>query len=698
LSQTKKRITYEYDLISGNVNKVNYQAGRNDEFYHRYCYDADNRITKVETSRDDYIWDTDAKYFYYEHGPLARCEIGEKHVAGTDYAYTLQGWLKGVNSSVLNTSYDIGKDADITQNGLNRQFATDAYGYSLGYYKDDYTAVNPSANTMIDNFLASVTNGSSMDNAGPSLYNGNIRHMTIVMRENLKEAVLAIHGIAYQYDQANRIRKSNVFTSTDIVNVNNFDNTINDGRYQTEYHYDLNGNITQLKRSGIDNTDPLNPFGPGVGVFDMDDMSYKYANNGNGRNEHDLQTSSYDYRDGSVAAPPVSPNYNTNQLTQVIDANGAINGGDFPGTGTNNYHYDNIGQLIKDDSEEIENITWDVYNKIETIRYSNPNHQDLAFKYDASGNRIAKIVKEKDASNNIKTADNWISYFYQRDASGNIMAVYKQNIDLVSGSLYKATNTLIERDIYGSSRLGTDNIEQVTETYYNATIGGGSGLPGSVSVFKTTGVNLATEGLLTISDESGSEINMIIKANDKEALTLNIPTTFSINGDTISGGGEYTVTPGQIVNLQISGSSFNSNLNGRNTLFLQNNETTLQYSALGPITISSISATVINYYTRVIGEKVYEKSNHLSNVLVTLSDRKFPTQTTTGIGNTYDFYQPNVLSYSDYYPFGSLLPNRYSGGNEYRYGFNGMEGDDEVKSEGNSYTTYFRSYDPRLGK
>ena len=36
---------------------------------------------------------------------------------------------------------------------------------------------------------------------------------------------------------------------------------------------------------------------------------------------------------------------------------------------------------------------------------------------------------------------------------------------------------------------------------------------------------------------------------------------------------------------------------------------------------------------------------------------------------------------------------------DYRYGFNGMEKDDEVKSgAGNTYTTHFRKYDPRLGR
>lgn len=47
-----------------------------------------------------------------------------------------------------------------------------------------------------------------------------------------------------------------------------------------------------------------------------------------------------------------------------------------------------------------------------------------------------------------------------------------------------------------------------------------------------------------------------------------------------------------------------------------------------------------------------------------------------------------------------LLNNRHGSvdSDTYRYGFNGMEGDDEVKGEGNIYTTYFRKFDPRLGR
>jgi hypothetical protein len=68
---------YEYDLISGNVHQVKFQAGKTDQFYHKYEYDADNRLTHVYTSIDGELWDKEARYNYYRHGPLARTEKGE---------------------------------------------------------------------------------------------------------------------------------------------------------------------------------------------------------------------------------------------------------------------------------------------------------------------------------------------------------------------------------------------------------------------------------------------------------------------------------------------------------------------------------------------------------------------------------------------------------------------------------------------
>jgi hypothetical protein len=89
-------LDYDYDLISGIVKKVLYQKDKNDQWLHKYDYDADNRLVRTFTSRDGYIWERDAKYFYYLHGPLGRTELGELQVQGVDNAYTLHGWINPV--------------------------------------------------------------------------------------------------------------------------------------------------------------------------------------------------------------------------------------------------------------------------------------------------------------------------------------------------------------------------------------------------------------------------------------------------------------------------------------------------------------------------------------------------------------------------------------------------------------------------
>ncbi|MCX6263280.1 MAG: hypothetical protein NTZ47_01890, partial [Bacteroidetes bacterium] len=62
-----------------------------------------------------------------------------------------------------------------------------------------------------------------------------------------------------------------------------------------------------------------------------------------------------------------------------------------------------------------------------------------------------------------------------------------------------------------------------------------------------------------------------------------------------------------------------------------------------------------------------------------------------------DYFEADVQTVQDYYAFGMQMPGRkLSGG--YRYGFNGMENDNEVKGEGNQQDYGMRIYDPRLGK
>jgi len=90
-------------------------------------------------------------------------------------------------------------------------------------------------------------------------------------------------------------------------------------------------------------------------------------------------------------------------------------------------------------------------------------------------------------------------------------------------------------------------------------------------------------------------------------------------------------------------------------------------------------------------------SNHLGNVLVTVSDIKF--QQDYNADNEVDIYTADIITAQDYYPFGMLMTGRTYGSNSYKFGFNGQELDNEVTGvTASHYTAEFWEYDARLGR
>lgn len=325
--QGLKRIDYEFDLIAGNTNKLFYQKGQPDQFIYRYLYDADNRIVSAMSSRDNLIWQQDAAYKYYLHGLLARVELGEHKVQGLDYAYTLQGWLKGINAASLDGN-DMGGDGI---SGSNSRIARDVFGFTLGYNNNDYTpigTVNTSAFNMSYNADVALSTGNP-------LFNGNVSYSTLALG-NVGGARTV--GYTYGYDQLNRLEEVK-HHRPEAGQQWNSSTAIED--YREKLTYDANGNILTYFRNAV---------GP------MDDLSYHYKKG-------------------------------TNQLTSVSDA--VLNNqyrDDIKGQQDNNYVYDAIGNLIKDKSEGIEKIGWTVYGKIRNIVGPNP----LSYSYSFDGKRVKK--------------------------------------------------------------------------------------------------------------------------------------------------------------------------------------------------------------------------------------------------------------------------------------------------------------------
>ncbi len=428
-----RKTEYEYSLLSSLVNKVSYQAGANDQFFHKYNYDYDNRLAYVNTSKDNLTWDKDASYKYYAHGPLARTVIGDLQVQGLDYAYTIQGWLKGVNSSTLALTRDMGRDGMFaTMNTINSPVATeytarDVFGYTLGYYGGDYKAIVPKISK--DRFEADLS-GSALKADAPDLFNGNIASIVTALVEPGGQQ-MPVQGTAYKYDQLNRLTRMTAFqdvgsNSVDYIVAGNkwgSGSTLAIDDYKTEISYYGNGNIHTLARKTKFQ----------AGSNEMDNLEYKY--------------SSGEWQ---------------NRLDHIIEGNDhpTLNFGDLKGQAAGNYGYDEIGNMTSDTKNHITEIKWNVYGKVtEVIKDKNFHLEDLEFKYDALGNRTASIVKpHKAASVGLTNENEWIKTYYIHDAQGNVMGIYDFTKP-VAHSLYPAFSVsyirLKEHPIYGSSRLGS---------------------------------------------------------------------------------------------------------------------------------------------------------------------------------------------------------------------------------------------------
>jgi len=96
-----------------------------------------------------------------------------------------------------------------------------------------------------------------------------------------------------------------------------------------------------------------------------------------------------------------------------------------------------------------------------------------------------------------------------------------------------------------------------------------------------------------------------------------------------------------------------------------------------------------------VGYRQYELTNHLGNVLATVSDKKLAIDCSA---DSNIAYVAEVLSTTDYYPYGMLKPGRQTNPAEYHFGYQGSEKDDEVKGTGNTYDFGARFYDSRLGR
>ena len=663
-----KLMTYDYDLISGNVNQVSYQPGECDQFLQRYMYDADNRITTAETSRTGVDWDTDARYDYYDHGPLSRVELGEHQVQGTDYAYTIQGWLKGVNSATLNKKVDIGQDGMAGTANVN--VARDATGFMLRYFTDDYKSIGTPSGGL---GWEPEYRGTAYQRADRDLFNGNIQSMITAISPLITGGqIMGPQGYAYDYDQLNRIKGQTVFEGLN-ANSNTWESASTQATadYTTSYEYDADGNITYLYRNGSSQ---------GTAGLSMDTLNYTYYNS-----------------------------QENNRLEKVDDQATSLYTTDIDGLQQNaNYTYDRIGNLVGDVSESL-TTTWNVRGKIKRVDKA---LGQLNFAYGPMGNRVRK----HHINNGMQEYT-----FYVRDASGNVMATYTSEENPEDPNELRWQSAYI----YGSSRLGEEridetmtdlkNLKQAVYTTIDATpFDPTSTDDDAVSYFEYVlqswhSIRSRGEKYFESTNHLGNVLAVVSDRKISQGGGTVVEENFTSGTAFITSGATMANYQGQL--------AITSSTNGGGVALSFPTVPCNSYTVTFDVGMGNSSTlavdlydgfgvqypvTAIAYYS---SDGTYEFTFTANSTSALFNYYKLGTNPATFYLDNFkvtekNYYVADIISASDYYPFGSLMPGRAEyGGVGYRYGFNGMEADNEVKGiTGSSYTTEFRQYDPRLGR
>ena len=114
-----------------------------------------------------------------------------------------------------------------------------------------------------------------------------------------------------------------------------------------------------------------------------------------------------------------------------------------------------------------------------------------------------------------------------------------------------------------------------------------------------------------------------------------------------------------------------------------NNDLNRSYERMAQTTTNPV-------YSRILGHKFFELTDHLGNVNMVFTDEKEYDAT----NGEYIIHQEQI---THYYAFGWAMPKRSFSSESYRYGFNGQEEDKDLAG-GNGVVFKYRIHDARLGR
>ena len=337
--------------FSGEIVKTmkihNYEGPNKVIITERYDYDHAGRLLNTQHQVNDQDPVIASAMEYNELGEMNIKKMhseneGQSWLQETDYAYNIRGWLTKINNSRLKS-----KKFNDDLFGMELNYVLGLTGYPWNEAKDALDYKSDQGEIEVEN-----------------QFNGNI---TAMQWRSAKDDIT--RGFAYSYDSINRLNKAE-YASFDMR-----EGWILENNYYTvkDISYDKNGNITELKRSGLLEEDKY-------GSIDL--LQYTYDGN--------KLTNVYDYCDSDNGQGFVDGNSSFDQ----------------------EYFYDANGNLEKDLNKEIEKIKHNYLNLPVQIDFAHGNQ--IKYIYDANG---AKLRKEVYESGNLISYREYVGGF-EYDADG----------------------------------------------------------------------------------------------------------------------------------------------------------------------------------------------------------------------------------------------------------------------------------------
>ena len=229
------------------------------------------------------------------------------------------------------------------------------------------------------------------------------------------------HSYTFTYDGVNRMLNATHGTGAYTEKV-------------TEY--DKNGNIVKLQR-----------YGNGL----IDDLSYTYSGN---------------------------------QLTRVDDATGNTAGFSNGASTTNEYNYDNNGNLTKDSNKNISNIAYNVLNLPSTVTFSDGS--TIVYSYSADGTKLRTVHT---ISGTIITKDYCANVVYENGVQ-KLLQTEEGYVDLSAST---PVYYYYLKDHQGNNRVVINSSGTVSETNHYYPFGGVFASTGNVQPYKYNGKELDTK-------------------------------------------------------------------------------------------------------------------------------------------------------------------------------------------------------------